>query len=867
MVLLNEIQSPQTDPDILRKFISRVMEAGITPPPLILLKREGKDPETPKKLKSADGSLNPEQRISPDDAIWKIGMGWNVGIYGFPDGLQILDLDVSDGKLIVPQDLCELLIKSADTLTSRTRSGGYHLIFRSDGSTDNSILYYNGEKAGECRCRMQYVVAPGSYVPVDVNSKDHAPDATGLYTIFHDSPIREFDSTLLPEGLTLGKPEQKQKTSSKEKGRVKPNPDDEEYKNLDGENLDFFRRKDKKLHTSLNGAYEDDRSSADFRVACRLAYYNFTEEDTARILQYYRPYEKTDREDYLNRTITKAFAATPTRWNSLQQEDGESILRIEVTGKAMREITWEALQALRRSNDPPSLFVRSGSLTRVICDEAGRPKIDPIYVDSLKGILDRAANFVTRKTEKDADGNKVDIYVPARPPTDVVTDILSLGSWEFPALKGVINVPVILDDGMIVDNPGYEPRSRFYYVPAPGLEIPSVPESPSQEDVNSAVNLLQEVFHDFPFDSQESKANVLALLITAVLRPLISGKVPLALIDKPQAGTGATLIASIISLIATGQIGGMMPMPDDDEEMRKKITSRLLAGDGLIIIDNLEGMLRSPSLAIILTTGIWNDRILGQTKTVNFEVCVTWLATGNNIRLGGDMARRCYPVRMDAQRAQPWERTGFKHPQIERWVMSERGRILAAIYTLTRAWIHAGKPAPHGIAALGSFERWRDFVGGILEVAGIPGFLGNLEKMYAETDVDTPQWTLFLETLYSINGDATFTSADIETVLESENNHTLSGTGCSRCLTDVLPDRIADAWSNRKSFTRILGNALAKQKDRQFPNGLKITKGGGRAGAIYWRIQRVGESSNLPPTVVNGESGESTVGPLHIPAI
>jgi hypothetical protein len=96
--------------------------------------------------------------------------------------------------------------------------------------------------------------------------------------------------------------------------------------------------------------------------------------------------------------------------------------------------------------------------------------------------------------------------------------------------------------------------------------------------------------------------------------------------------------------------------------MRKKITARLIAGDSLLIIDNLEGLLSSPSLATLLTTGSWNDRILGQTKTVSMDVCATWIVTGNNIRLGGDMPRRCYQIRMDAQRAQPWERAGFKHP-------------------------------------------------------------------------------------------------------------------------------------------------------------------------------------------------------------
>jgi hypothetical protein len=192
------------------------------------------------------------------------------------------------------------------------------------------------------------------------------------------------------------------------------------------------------------------------------------------------------------------------------------------------------------------------------------------------------------------------------------------------------------------------------------------------------------------------------------------------------------------------------------------------------------------------------------------------------------------------------------------WVKSERGRILAAIYTLARAWIQAEKPKPKNIAALGSFESWRDFVGGILEIAGIIGFLGNLEKMYEESDTDTPQWSMFLEALHGIYGITPFTATDIEEHLANERNYTLSDSEGIICLTSSLPDHLADAWSSKKNFTRVLGNALSKQKDKQFLNGLKITKGGVRARAICWRIQNASESSNLPSTVETCESSESS---------
>ena len=51
-----------------------------------------------------------------------------------------------------------------------------------------------------------------------------------------------------------------------------------------------------------------------------------------------------------------------------------------------------------------------------------------------------------------------------------------------------------------------------------------------------------------------------------------------------------------------------------------------------------------------------------------------------------------------------------------------------------RAWLAAGRPP--GKRILGSFESWAAVVGGILEHAGVPGFLQDTEQLYEAADVD-----------------------------------------------------------------------------------------------------------------------------------
>src|SRR5439155_10191048 len=128
-----------------------------------------------------------------------------------------------------------------------------------------------------------------------------------------------------------------------------------------------------------------------------------------------------------------------------------------------------------------------------------------------------------------------------------------------------------------------------------------VPKRPTVADVKAARALLeQELIVNFPFVDAASRANALALLLTFVTRPAIGGPVPLALLDKPGPGTGASLLAEVMAVIATGRKAAMMTAPREDDEWRKKITAALLAGATAITIDNVRHPLTSPHLAAAL---------------------------------------------------------------------------------------------------------------------------------------------------------------------------------------------------------------------------------------------------------------------------
>jgi len=502
----------------------------------------------------------------------------------------------------------------------------------------------------------------------------------------------------------------------------------------------------------------------------------------------------------------------------------QELPEVVCTNRQLRDKADDTLYILYEHNRAsPEVFQRGGYLVRVCFDEKHNPYIDVLGEGALRGILTRITNFVNIRTSKNGDT----VITGLSPPLDVVQNILTLKRWEFPSLLAITPTPIIRKDGTIVTKHGYDAETGFYY--HGNANIPDIPENPTEDDVQRAVALIKESLWDFPFDSVGSRANAVAALVTPVVRPLIDDLVPLAAFDKPQQGTGATILCHAVAVIATGTEGGTMGGYRNDEEWRKSITSTLMKGQTVVIIDNVDGVLYSPSLATVLTTPIWKDRLLGHSEDALIPNTVCWMANGNNLKLKGDLPRRAYWVKIDAQEAQPWLRPPekFLHPHLIPWLKEHRGEILAAILTLARAWVMAGKPAPRAPIVIGSFPRWCEVIGGILEYGGITGFLSNLEEMYTAMDSETPAWEVFLELWHQTFGDKEVRLAEVTELAKDDSG-----------FAYYVPETAGNVED--KGFSRKLGNAMSRREGVRFANGYVIEKGTGKKHGIGWIVKPAG---------------------------
>src|SRR5260370_8082341 len=107
---------------------------------------------------------------------------------------------------------------------------------------------------------------------------------------------------------------------------------------------------------------------------------------------------------------------------------------------------------------------------------------------------------------------------------------------------------------------------------------------------------------EFPFQDRACYANALALLLTPLIRQAINGHVPLALLDATRPGTGKSLLAELVALIATGRKAAMMGAPYDDDEWRNRISAPLSDWTTIIAIDNMRSPLQSAPLDLPLTS-------------------------------------------------------------------------------------------------------------------------------------------------------------------------------------------------------------------------------------------------------------------------
>lgn len=394
---------------------------------------------------------------------------------------------------------------------------------------------------------------------------------------------------------------------------------------------------------------------------------------------------------------------------------------------------------------------------------------------------------------------------------------------HFAPLERISHAPFVRPDGSIVVEPGYDEATRTLLIPDEVFAGIEVPENPTTEEVAAARRLLLEDWlGDFPVDEDADRANLMALLVTPAIRGLCP-KVPLAVIDGLQMGVGKNLLVDSLLTVYTGEAARPMNWVSEPEELRKQITSAFRTGVEFFVFDEAHTLEGAP-LAQALTAETWQDRILGVSTMAEFPNRVTWISMGNQVQVKGDITRRVYRIALRPKYANPQDRksTSFRHPDLGSWTRAHRRELMLAILTIVRAWFGAGQPHPERGVSFGSFEVWEKITGGIVEAAGLPGFLDNLKVWRSESDFETQYWIGHLRWLREAFEDQPFRTAHVREKALAEPQEFMA------------PPRLDDPTD--KGFSKALGEAYSRMRERRM-DGLHMQRVSSAHGNVsLWQV-------------------------------
>lgn len=471
------------------------------------------------------------------------------------------------------------------------------------------------------------------------------------------------------------------------------------------------------------------------------------------------------------------------------------------------------------------LFCHGGVISRRKNDE-----MKPVDKGAFHDLVQETA--ITVNENEGANGTT---YGYAWPDPGTMSATMSRAD-QFAPLDRISHAPFVRPDGTVVTEPGYDTETRTMLIPDEVFAGIEVPESPTAGEVKAARDLLlTEWLGDFPFDSDTDRANVLALLVTPAIRGMVP-KVPLAVIDGLQMGVGKNLLADSILTVYTGQAAEPMNWVSEPDELRKQITAAFRTGAEFFVFDEAHTVEGAP-LAQALTASTWQDRILGVSTMANFPNVITWMSLGNNVQVRGDLTRRVYRIALRPKYANPQDRdtSSFRHPgtsglDLLSWTRANRRELMTAILTLVRAWFAAGSPRPKRGVSFGSFEVWEKITGGIVETAGMTGFLDNLKVWRSESDFDTQYWTGHLRWLREMFGSADFRTSDVK------------GKAMADPAAYAAPPKLDDPAD--KGYGKALGEAYSRLRGRRYES-MWIERNGHAHGHVsLWTVHA---DDDLPP--------------------
>jgi putative DNA primase/helicase len=376
-------------------------------------------------------------------------------------------------------------------------------------------------------------------------------------------------------------------------------------------------------------------------------------------------------------------------------------------------------------------YNRSGELCRISTapgkDSAGRaidvPVIQAVLPAALGRLLGQAASWF-RPLPK-AGRYRVD------PPAPIVMMIAAMADeWRFPPLIGIVRQPTLRpQDFSVISEPGYD-RASGFWADFRGLKVPRIPARPTRREAETALTLLVQNLDSFPFVDARDRATAVAAQITVCVRTALP-VVPGFAVNSPSPGSGKSYFTDCVSAIATGERAAVIAVASKEEETEKRLMGAALAGNQLIVLDNVRRLLEGDFLCQVTERPMMQLRPLGTSEMRVIRNVFTMIANGNNIVCAADLTRRFLRINFDPNVERPELRQFDSNPFQE--ILDHRGDFIAAGLTIVRYFVQAGRPNLR--PRLGSYAEWSDLVRSTITHLGLPDPVLTQQDLIADDPV------------------------------------------------------------------------------------------------------------------------------------
>ena len=291
-------------------------------------------------------------------------------------------------------------------------------------------------------------------------------------------------------------------------------------------------------------------------------------------------------------------------------------------------------------------------------------------------------------------------------PQIVANGILARGYWpEFPLLTGIVEAATLDLDGREISTPGHDAKSGLYVATA--AQLKPLKGKAGRARGTESIKVLLKLMRGFPFVSDADSSAALAAVMTSLLRRLLPAA-PMFGITAPTPGTGKTMLAEAVSIIATGRRPAVMSLGSDENEFAKRLNGVLLAGDSMLGIDNITRPIGNEDvLNQLLSQPVLRFRPLGGSGMVSAPTNILVMTTGNNLAVVGDAKRRTVLIRLDAREERPEQRV-FDWDVLSE-AQAQRDALIRAALEISKSYIEIGCPAVDA-KPYGSFSDWDKMV-------------------------------------------------------------------------------------------------------------------------------------------------------------